>query len=466
VQYPILPIEYKIVNAGTRTLDSIYLGFFLDPLIGHIDKSNILTQKHSAYMPDLRTAYANNVYERPVTPVGVVLLGVPRPLSSLRYTFAWTSFDDNPATDEELYSLMSSGTIKPNEPTTPGSDSQSLLAFGPFDSMEPGDTLVMIAAIISGDGVDIGPRSLKANAERALALYHAGFKLPPVPASPPLRITEGHQSVTLDWRWREGDGAKPEELWDDSNKYLVTLPPDHWRRVNPPAGSNTGGRIFEGYRLYRGESPEFDPSTFTLLRQYDVADDLGFEYDEGVEYSFTDENLVRGKRYWYSVTSFAIPTMSINEIRLQDGTYSFDTLITPGVESDFSSNATVVQPGFTPATEAGTVLVVPNPYRLDENYTFEAGGWEGRGRDWSEYKRTIWFTHLPPVAKIRVYSLTGDIVTELDHDDGAREAAGLPAGQEEWDLLSGSGRAIASGLYVFSVHSEFGTQIGKFVIIR
>jgi hypothetical protein len=114
---------------------------------------------------------------------------------------------------------------------------------------------------------------------------------------------------------------------------------------------------------------------------------------------------------------------------------------------------------FSVSHAASTVLVVPNPYRVDESYVYESGGWEGRAKDWTENKRLLKFIHLPPKCTIRVYSLVGDIIATLYHDDPNR-------GEIEWNLLSDSNRAIASGVYVFSVDSEYGTQIGKFAVIR
>jgi hypothetical protein len=105
------------------------------------------------------------------------------------------------------------------------------------------------------------------------------------------------------------------------------------------------------------------------------------------------------------------------------------------------------------------VLVVPNPYRVDRDYTFESGGWEGRARDWNENRRLLKFIHLPVKCTIRVFTLAGDLVTTISHDDPVR-------GEESWNLLSDSNRAIASGVYVFTVESDLGRQIGKFVLIR
>jgi hypothetical protein len=69
------------------------------------------------------------------------------------------------------------------------------------------------------------------------------------------------------------------------------------------------------------------------------------------------------------------------------------------------------------------------------------------------------FIHLPTKCTIRIFTLTGDQVATLDHNDEVH-------GELEWDLLSQSGRAIASGVYIFSVESDLGKQIGKFVLIR
>lgn len=69
------------------------------------------------------------------------------------------------------------------------------------------------------------------------------------------------------------------------------------------------------------------------------------------------------------------------------------------------------------------------------------------------------FIHLPKKCTVRVSTLAGDLVTTLQHDDPVR-------GELEWNLLSDSYRALASGLYIFSVESDFGQQIGKFVLIR
>jgi hypothetical protein len=184
-----------------------------------------------------------------------------------------------------------------------------------------------------------------------------------------------------------------------------------------------------------------------------------FGYNVGIDTVFVDSNLVRGKRYWYAVTAFCIPDITVLDIADSSGQTWKDTVSSYGWESDIRSDAQSVVIPFAVSSRLGDVLVVPNPYRVDRNYTYENGGWEGRAGTWSKDNRLLKFIHLPPKCTVRIFTLAGDIVATIEHDDPVR-------GEETWDLLSESNRAIASGVYVFTVESDFGRQIGKFVVIR
>ena len=52
----------------------------------------------------------------------------------------------------------------------------------------------------------------------------------------------------------------------------------------------------------------------------------------------------------------------------------------------------------------------------------------------------------------------------VDPNTGAQVESNI--GELSWDILSESNRALASGVYVFTVESDLGTQVGKFVLIR
>jgi hypothetical protein len=140
--------------------------------------------------------------------------------------------------------------------------------------------------------------------------------------------------------------------------------------------------------------------------------------------------------------------------------------MTEPLESPIFQNATQSQLPFTPSTEPNKVKVVPNPYRTDNDYRYEYGGWEGLSRLWTENKRVVWFIHLPTKCTIRIFSLAGEIIKTISHDDADRQLNNEAIGQEELELLSESNRALASGIYIYLVESDLGTQTGKFVIIR
>jgi hypothetical protein len=466
----IIIFEYRILNIGRQRIDSAYFAYFFDPEVGPLTSTYYGPRNFSAYLSDSRTAYAHNPVDRRSTPVGATLLATSgASLDSLRYTFQWFPGPNTPPTDAEKYAMLSSGVIREDEfPRL--SETRFVFAFGPF-SMEPlhvrPDTFLVAVAVISGDIHDGPEWSLSRSASRALDIYlNQGIKLPATPPSPPLRITTGFRRVELDWRWRAGDEERygrpdPELNWDTTNQIARRYPD---RITNPPSGvdSARGGRNFEAYRVWRSENPDFPDASFTLLAQYDHAPD-SFEYETGLRYTFVDSNLVRGRTYVYAVTSRSIPSVAFQEVVSGDSVINLAVPVEP-LESAKRTNAVRIELPFTVSTSLGAVAVVPNPYRTDRLYTLEQGGYEGTARTWDEGRRKIKFINLPVQCTIRVFSLAGDLVRTIRHD--GTSADGVPRGDTDMLLVSDSNRALASGVYLFTVESPLGTQMGKFVVIR
>jgi hypothetical protein len=481
VKEPIIPIDYYIVNQGLGALDSVYVGFYCEgaswvsPKGEHsylLGRTPVLT---GGYMPEVRTAYVQNKPDPLATPLGITFLGASKPLQDLRISFScWPQRSGGssvgPQLDDQQYDAMSSGTIMPDFTNPLNLDYLSvnnLISVGPFLYMNPRDTVKFSVALISGDALELYPNNIKDNATKAIELYERGYVPASYPPSPPLKITPGENRVTLDWTWYPGCGtANPLDTWDEGNKFVSALPDTHWRKRNPPQGKTKGGRIFEGFRLWRSDYPQFQERQMSLLKQFDVDDDLGFEGQTGLKFTYVDSDIVRGKRYWYAVTSFTIPDYIYTKVYYNDSSIVTDSILTNPIESLIHENVKVYAVPFHASSRVGEVKVVPNPYRTDRNYTYEGGGWEGLGRNWDETKRLVWFIHLPPKCTIRIFSLAGDIVKTIDHDDAWRTADGKPIGQEEFYLLSESNRALASGVFVYTVESNLGKQIGKFVVIR
>ncbi|MGB2980181.1 MAG: hypothetical protein WBC77_02935 [Candidatus Zixiibacteriota bacterium] len=96
--------------------------------------------------------------------------------------------------------------------------------------------------------------------------------------------------------------------------------------------------------------------------------------------------------------------------------------------------------------ELSEIKVVPNPY-------IAHALWET-----TEGLRKIQFTHLPEECAIRIYTLAGDLVRVIEHDNGT--------GTEDWDLLNKNQQGIVPGVYYYHVDSEYGQKLGKFAIIK
>jgi len=127
----------------------------------------------------------------------------------------------------------------------------------------------------------------------------------------------------------------------------------------------------------------------------------------------------------------------------------------PEFPSGFNENAMLVFPGPAPVvtSNAGRVTVAPNPYRAGSHFDNPGGE--------VELGRKIWFLNLPPRCRIKIYTVSGDLVRTLEHHDPVD-------GKISWDVLSEYGRAIATGLYVYVVENLDSGEVqrGKLVIIK
>lgn len=99
-----------------------------------------------------------------------------------------------------------------------------------------------------------------------------------------------------------------------------------------------------------------------------------------------------------------------------------------------------------PAANLESVHVVPNPYR-------GSAVWDGANAN------EIHFINLPAHATIKIYTVSGDLVRELQHSDTVHD-------YEIWDLKSGAGRTVASGIYLYRIEAASFSFQNRFVVIR
>ena len=100
------------------------------------------------------------------------------------------------------------------------------------------------------------------------------------------------------------------------------------------------------------------------------------------------------------------------------------------------------------------VKVVPNPYIVRSGFKE------------TEFLRKVRFTNLPGKCKIKIFTLTGELVTELDHESET-------SGNKWWDMRTVNNQEIAPGLYLYhirQIHQGTGEtvedKVGKFAVVR
>jgi hypothetical protein len=100
-----------------------------------------------------------------------------------------------------------------------------------------------------------------------------------------------------------------------------------------------------------------------------------------------------------------------------------------------------------PVNNLNEVLVVPNPFVIDEGYTLPGEG------------DNIQFVNIPNPCTIRIYTIRGDLVKTIEVQQGDGAIA-------EWDQVTDFGQFVESGIYIYHIDSQVGTKIGKFAIVR
>ena len=175
-------------------------------------------------------------------------------------------------------------------------------------------------------------------------------------------------------------------------------------------------------------------------------------------YTSTINNPPKGIEYYVAATAWdrGIPSVNLQSL-----------------ESGRDGNMRIFFPGPSAKTDMDKIIVVPNPYIGQSKF-------DGRrsNDEKGDKSRRIWFVNVPSRCKIKIYTLAGDLVDQIDHEGTANEdiitiskasSSGLaPDGMVSWDLLSKYNQIIAPGVYLFSVKDKDSgdIKVGKFVIIK
>jgi len=539
-------LNYTFVNISNHPIRDIYAGIWADASVANMnytsnyepgggftwyDNLNGFDKEYNmGYQFDVD---GDNGFAESYLGIRALGASVPRDLYQVHYDqWEWSNASDPnffmPSTDEERYQKLSTTPLVPI-PTS--ADDQAswmiLLSMGPLGDLEPGESLNAVFAIVCGFWEGSGSNSanrrknLRINSDWAQIAYNgedvdADGKLDPdedTNGNGRLDPEEDEYRPDLDlngnghWDLGEevfGDGDGNLDIFEDSysnsqrgiadsngviDRYILPSPPPSPNLAVIPGDGKvslyfdnlpedfedpiTREKDFEGYRIYGAPKTVGSTEEATLMAQFDEIDSIALGYETGFEairfdttingkdyqYRFVNENLLSGwpGRYFYAVTSYDKGNPDNNM---------------PSMESSINENLTYAVPG-RPISQTAQrkIYVYPNPYK--------AGAlWDGSGtRD-----RLIWFANLPARATIRIYSLAGDLIDEIQHDANsyngrdidllsqraASEKTVYSGGEHGWDLISKNDQAIATGLYLYSVKDEDTEEIytGKFVVIK
>lgn len=521
-------LNYVIYNTGVDTLDSVYVGFWCDPVVRNTNNvrpgtPGYFTRKAGGYLDTLRMMYAFDYDGSPTPPaansyVGVKLLGstpFPRDVDSLgdlrmrTYFNAWRFRSESgitayfspladagdggvPGTRSRYDRLATSLRNGPppedyiNQLRTRPDNITMLLSTGPFASLLPGDSLNVVFGIICGRKVGTAParddtpeqrRNLVANATFCQQAYdgedvNGNNRLDP---GEDLNGNGILDHFTLPQPPRppkvrvEVDNQSVAVYWDKSTSELSIDP-------------ITRQEDFEGYRVYRSNAgadfinPEDLLLTLTLAAEFDIPNNIG--YNTGFSRILLSEpKYFPGDTvaYWYRFPPAGTNITHLNGWQYLYGVSAFDRGDSASGIISLESKVDIrrVIPGTAATSDPSKEIgVYPNPY-------YAGAFWDGSG----ERNRKIYFYNLPARCEIHIYTLAGDIVAELRHDANTYDGTDIEwfrrfggtqirpqfaGGERAWDLITKFDQAISTGLYLFSVKDLSSGEIktGKFLVIK
>ncbi|HKB85860.1 MAG TPA: hypothetical protein VKD08_06805 [Ignavibacteriaceae bacterium] len=508
-------LNFTVKNVTNKYIDSVYVGLWTDAVVRntkitgrHFDGA-FFNKSGDGYSDSLKIAYefdATGDIGYTDSYVGIQQLGstpaLPKKilvgndsLPTVNYV-SWqfrNAVDPNffsPIDDIQRYRKMQGyfggnnrygSGVNPADLKTPSNRSE-LITKGPFHKIAPGDSLNVVFAIVCAKKYGNDPAAydteeqktnLYSNADWALRAYFGEdrnrngildtgedlngdgkitrYVLPSPPVLPHVKVVPGNQKATIYWDKKSESSIDPISAKKD----------------------------FEGYRIYRTESG-FDLSqkqdilsSLVLLAEFDSANNE-YSYNTGFSavklndpvtfpndptqyyYKYELNNLLNGWQYLFAVTAFDKGDPSNNLESLESSSLSTLNRIIPGTP-----------PSEEPSVQVG---VYPNPY-------YANAVWDGS----SERLRKIYFYNLPSECEITVYTLSGDVVKRITHNEQSNgsdlrwfenySSGGnqkMSGGEHAWDLITNNDQAIATGMYLFTVKNTRNGDIktGKFLVVK
>lgn len=344
--------------------------FFQGPVVDTSDIGASLAAKFSANDRVLNYDSISGTYKSVQLPPGKLWLGAT--------SFNTWLYGKDPHTNLERYNLLKglntdgrakNGTgfddyyaFRGNPLVLPSSDpnidhfpydKRVLHGVGPF-TIKAGSSQEIWVGVIGG----LGTSRLNAVANMfttddvAQKTFNAGLIAPTAPEVPKIRVAPLDGKVVV--MWENNAEFKP----DIAGRILGITTANGYT-------ANYDSTDFQGYRVYRSRTGL--PGSYTMLAQYDLADgftfvrnkfvnsagrlqveDITFGEDSGLNYMFTDTDVINGQLYFYSVAAYdAQPYIANTKINFDDpdfGTLSMPSGLPISLESAQMANVVSVVP--------------------------------------------------------------------------------------------------------------------------
>ena len=515
-------LNYTFTNQSEDVINDLYAGIWVDPSIANFNYTDYYSPGGGFTWYDNLNGYDETLdlsgFTRDIayqydtdgddgwaeSYLGISILGSSidkKYLKSEYNQWVWTNSSNSdfpaysmPINDNERYDKMSSTVPKGTGPEYtaegyPASENSwlFLMSAGPLGSLPNADTTSWTLA--PGDSCTI-------SFVVVCAMWDDGAS-----GDSPLRREKMY--VNYDWAQKAYDGEDKnrnnilEEDEDINNnqildRYILPAPPPspklyldvdskkitlYWQNnaesFLDPISQEAD---FEGYRLYGARKTDNQSlGEFTLLQEVDLNNGIG--YNTGFssvqivnEFGDPDSIFIEGSYYHYKFENLNVKDGWLNYYSITAYDQGDPEANLGSLESSLFANRTYVYPGKSAASAddwEGDPTVYPNPYRGQAS-------WD----DNSSRGKMIWFRNLPQKAEIRIFSLAGDLVDIIEHDQSyngkdinnidSKKNPIMSGGEHAWDMITMYDQATASGLYLFTVENQFSGEIkeGKFLLIK
>ena len=481
-------------KGGNGFLDSLYMAYcydkggdvgFSNSYVGH--KFLGAEDKNGFQHPELNSSFNVNYNAWAFNNTTDPIFFLPNS-DNARYEKMINGLNSNPCWNQNSAQNPSCPSKSFKEQLDDQGNRSDLISVGPFLDFQPGDKINVSIAFILGKSKDDG-NSPSENTDEQREIFRSNASW--------AQTAYNGEDVNFNGIL---DAGEDRDGNNEITRYILPAPPSI-PRTRVEAADNkidiywsnnaeesidpiTQEKDFEGYRVYVSKLG-FDvtqvPPTldFVKLAEYDQAgnslfNETGFSaiaLDEPITfdgdttvyyYKYTIENVQNGWQIAAAVTSFDSGDPESSLESLESSTSANDYRIFGGKRANDDM-------------EKDEPFVYPNPY-------YAGAAWEGVS-NFQEESRKIIFSNLPANCVIRIYTVAGDLIDEIDHDadynggdirwfktfaDENPDNNRFSGGEHAWDLLSSDNQIIGRGLYIFTVEDKDNDELfkGKFLIIK